>query len=238
MVSSAGGRTQGRWRVIAVAAGCAWPLFALANPAAGKQTVSNGIYICVTGDGRRITSDRPVPECANREQRLLNRDGSLRQVVPPPMTAEERAEREARERKAEIERLAQQDAVRRDRNLMLRYPDEASHGKAREAALDTVRTAMKASEQRLKELAAERKPLLDEAEFYKGKPLPPKLKQQMDANDAATEAQRNAIANQQAELERVNRLYDAELARLKKLWAGAPPGSLTAEAPAAGPKRP
>jgi hypothetical protein len=54
------------------------------------------------------------------------------------------------------------------------------------------------------ELAAERKPLLDEAEFYKGKPLPPKLKAQIDANDAAVEAQRGG-ANQEAELDRINR---------------------------------
>jgi len=76
------------------------------------------------------------------------------------------------------------------------------------------------------ELAAERKPLLEEAEFYKNKPLPAKLRQQLDANDAAAEAQRTAIQNQQAELERINRLYDAELARLKRLWAGAAPGAL------------
>jgi hypothetical protein len=85
---------------------------------------------------------------------------------------------------------------------------------------------MKASEKRMEELAAERKPLLQEMEFYKGKPLPAKLKQQLDANDAAVEAQRSAIQNQQAELERINRLYDNELARLKRLWAGAAPGTL------------
>jgi hypothetical protein len=86
--------------------------------------------------------------------------------------------------------------------------------------------AMRTSEQRVKELGAERKPLLEEAEFYKHKPMPAKLKQQMDANDAAAEAQRTAIQNQQAELERVNKLYDAELTRLRKLWAGAAPGTL------------
>lgn len=199
-----------------------------ATPAAspGGQGANGGIYACTTPDGRRLTSDRPIPECLTREQRVLNSDGSLRRTLPPQLTAEERAEKEARERKAEMDRLAQQDAARRDRNLALRYPDEASHLRAREGALDAVRTAMKASEKRLQELATERKPLLDEAEFYKGKAMPPKLRQQIEANEAATEAQRNAIQNQQAELERVNRLYDGELARLKRLWAGAAPGSL------------
>ena len=53
-----------------------------------------------------------------------------------------------------------------------------------------------------------------------------KLKQQLDANDASTEAQRVLIENQKAELVRVNKLYDVELARLKRLWAGTPPGTL------------
>jgi LmbE family N-acetylglucosaminyl deacetylase len=211
--------------------------------AAGPGGASvGGIYSCITPDGRKVTSDRPIAECSAREQRMLNNDGSLRKVIPPVLTADERAEKEARDRKAELDRLAQLDAIRRDRHLVTRYPDEASHQKSREAALDTVRLAMKASEKRMEELAAERKPLLQEAEFYaKAKQLPAKLKQQLDANDAAVEAQRSAIQNQQAELERINRLYDNELARLKRLWAGAAPGTLADGGAAAGtpnPKKP
>jgi len=82
-------------------------------------------------------------------------------------------------------------------------------------------------------------PLLDEAEFYVGKPLPSKLKLALDANDASLEAQKSLVQNQQAEIVRINALYDAELARLRKLWAGAPAGSLggppSASAPANGP---
>jgi hypothetical protein len=201
----------------------AW-LCALVAVSAGGQTApaaagGDGIYTCVTADGRRLTSDRPIADCTGREQRLLNRDGSLRRVVPPAPTAEERAEREAEDARRERERAARADAMRRDRNLVNRYPDEASHQRAREAALDTARGAMRVSENRLRDLTAERKPLLDEAEFYEGKPLPVKLKRALDANDASAEAQRQAIANQEAELERINRLYDAELARLKRLWS-------------------
>jgi hypothetical protein len=34
------------------------------------------------------------------------------------------------------------------------------------------------------------------------------------------------MLSQEAELDRVNRFYDSELARLKQLWAGALPGSM------------
>ncbi|HET7794858.1 MAG TPA: DUF4124 domain-containing protein [Rhizobacter sp.] len=198
--------------------------------AAGASSAA--IYSCVDANGRRLTSDRPIADCLAREQRLLNADGSVKQVVPPTMTVDEMAEAEAKKRQAEVDRAAQQDAIRRDRNLLTRFPNEAAHNKAREAALDDVRKGVKFSEDRLVELQKARKPLQDETEFYKGKKLPAKLKQQLDANEAAATAQRSLVQNQKDEIDRINTLYDVELDRLKKLWSGTPPGALPV-APAA-----
>lgn len=196
---------------------------AWAQPA---RAPASSIYTCIDDKGRKLTSDRPIAECSGKEQLLLNRDGSVQRVIPPTLTVEERAEKEVRDRKAAEARAAQQDAVRRDRYLIARFPNEAAHQKAREAALDNARVAIKTTETRLRELDLERRPLLNEAEFYQGKPLPPKLKQQIDANDAALEAQRMLASNQRAELRRINALFDAERERLQKLWGGAPAGSL------------
>ncbi|MBI5256266.1 MAG: hypothetical protein HY855_07200 [Burkholderiales bacterium] len=205
-----------------------WATPARPAPATESSTASapGGIYTCVDDKGNKLTSDRPIPACVAKEQRVLNKDGSLRRIVPPTLTADERAEQEAIERRNAVARAAQADAVRRDRNLMARFPSEAVHAKAREAALDSVRAAMKATELRVADLKAARKPLDEEAEFYKGKTMPARLKQQIDANDAAVDAQRSAALNQEAELVRINKLYDAELSHLRKLWAGAQPGSL------------
>jgi hypothetical protein len=191
----------------------------------GPSASAAAIYTCIDDRGRRLTADRPIADCTAKEQRVLNKDGSLRAVYPPILTADEKAAKDARERRATELRAAQADAVRRDRNLLARYPNEATHRKAREAALDTLRAANKSRDARLAELAAERRPLMAEAEFYKGRALPPKLRGQIEANDAATHAQHDSGRAQEAEMERVNALYDAELARLKQLWAGAAPGS-------------
>jgi hypothetical protein len=193
---------------------------------AADATPGKGIYSCTTADGRRLTSDRPIPECTSREQRVLNPDGSQRATLPPFLSPEERAAKEAADRRAAADRLARQDAIRRDRTLMQRYPTEAAHQQARSLALDDAHKAMRISERRITDLGAERKPLLEEAEFYKGRPLPGKLKQALDANDAAVEAQQVLIENQKAEIVRINARFDAEFARLKKLWAGVTPGSM------------
>lgn len=199
----------------------------LPGPAAAQgNKPQTSIYSCIDANGKRLTSDRPIPECTARDQRLLNSDGSVKQVVPPTMTADERAAYEARQQEEALARAQQREAVRRDRNLLQRFPDEAAHQKAREAALDDTRNGLKVSEARLEALEKERKPLMDEQEFYVGKQLPLKLRQAIDANDAAAEAQRNLIQNQKAEQVRVIKLYDDELERLRKLWSGARPGSM------------
>lgn len=220
---------RGSWR------GALLGLLMVASPMAWAQGAASAprIFSCIDANGKRLTSDRTIPECVAREQRVLNSDGSVKRIVPPTMTAEERADAEAREREASAERVARQDAIRRDRNLVARFPNEAAHRRAREAALDDVRNSVRISEARVKLLMAERKPLLDEAEFYVGKPLPTKVKSQLDANDASLAAQRTLIQNQDTEIVRINALYDAELARLRKLWAGAPAGSLGPAAAAA-----
>jgi hypothetical protein len=203
---------------------------------ASAAPVAGQVFTCVSAGGRTLTSDRLIAECMDREQRVLSREGLLLRIVPPTLTADERAEKDARERQLAAEKLAKAEAVRRDRNLMQRYPNTEAHQRARELALDNVRTSIELSDLRLRELTAERKPLLDEAEFYKGKAMPAKLREQLASNDGAMAAQRDAQRIQQAEMDRVNKLFDAELARLKRLWAGAAPGSIgpaTTEAAAA-----
>ena len=198
-------------------------------PAALAQATGaagNGIYSCTDARGRRLTSDRPIIECLDREQRVMNNDGSTRATLPPSMTANERAAVEEAQRQKQAEESARKDTIRHDRNLMARFPNEAAHNKAREAALDSLRDALKVSEKRLADLEQERRPLLVEAEFYKTKAMPPKLKSKLEYIEVAADAQRTLVVNQQAELVRINDLYDDELARLRKLWDGALPGTV------------
>lgn len=210
-------------RVAAVLLACG-----LASAAWGQPARSATIYTCTDASGKKLTSDRPIPECNAREQRMLNADGSVRGVRQPTPTADERATVEERERDAVAERARQQEAVRRDRNLIARFQNEAVHTRSRELALDDVRKALHQSEARLVALANERKPLTTEAEFYVGKPLPLKLKLGLDANDASVDAQKSLLQNRRVEILRIEKRYDTELERLRKLWGGATPGSLGA----------
>jgi hypothetical protein len=191
-----------------------------------QSTTSNYIFQCVTAHGRKLTSDRLIAECNDREQKVFNQSGVLLRTVSPSLTAEERAVVQAKLDKERVILDAKAEDLRRDRQLIARFATEGSHYRARENALESSTSATRIAERRLEVLAEERKPLDLEAEFYLGKSLPPKLKFQFDALDATEQALRSALRTQADERTRVNDMYDIELERLKKLWAGAMPGSL------------
>lgn len=196
---------------------------ALVVVAAGTGSAAwaqSGIYTCIDAQGRRITSDRPIPECLDRPQRELNRSGTTKRVIPPPMTAEEREAQAAREREAQAARQRARDAIRRDQALLARYPDPAAHQAVRQEALTQTLVVVAAAEERIAELERERQRLDDEMEFYVNDPsrAPAKLLRDIEGNKAEIEEQRRAIANQEEERRRINARFDEEEAHLRSLW--------------------
>ena len=100
------------------------------------------IYTCTDAKGRKLTSDRPIAECMDRDQRELNPSGSVRRVLTPPPAPKSRAELLADEKTEADARLQKAEENRRDRALRLGYPDRASHDKARTAALQNKRNTI------------------------------------------------------------------------------------------------
>jgi hypothetical protein len=182
-----------------------------------------GIYTCVDGTGRKITSDRPIAECLDRVQREINPSGTVRRVVPPQLTPPERAALEEKEKVAAEARAREAEEKRRDRALLLRYPTRELHDKERAEALSQVGEVIKASNKRSQELAEQRKAINADLEFYKDTPgrAPASLTRRLEENDSSVAMQKRFIIEQDAEKKRVNQRFDNELAKLKQLWATA-----------------
>lgn len=180
-----------------------------------------GIYTCVDAKGRKLTSDRPIAECMDREQKELSGTGTVRRVLPPSYTAEERAQEDAK-RKAEAERLARvNDEKRQERALLTRYPNQATHDKARNAALEQVDAVILLIKKRDDELLKQKQGIDAEMEFYKKDPskAPAWLKKRSDENAQQRAGQARRLAEQQVEKDRINARFDEELQRLRGLWA-------------------
>jgi Domain of unknown function (DUF4124) len=203
---------------------------ALAFAAAATLAVgapAQGIYTCVDAKGRKLTSDRPIPECVDREQKMLNPSGTVGGKLGPTLTAQERADLEAKEQLAREEQVLKDEEKRRDRALLMRYPTKAIHDAERAAAVQQVAVVKAAAANRVAELAEQRKATEAEMEFYKKNPkkIPASLRRQLEDVEVSTKVQERFIADQDNEIKRVNTRFDEEMVRLKMLWAvrGMPP---------------
>lgn len=193
------------------------PLPARAQNGMGEP---GSIYTCVDAQGRTLTSDRLIAACSDREQRELSPSGATRRIIEPAWTAEELAAREARRREAQEVAQRLREERRRDRALLARYPNLATHERERKEALKQVDAVLDAASQRIGELAKTRRQLDSEMEFYARDPskAPASLQRQRADNDHAAAVQRRFVEEQQAEKRRVDARFDEQLERLRKLW--------------------
>ncbi|BEP45409.1 MULTISPECIES: DUF4124 domain-containing protein [Variovorax] len=184
------------------------------------EGASPGIYTCTDARGRTLTADRPIAECSDREQRELNPSGSTRRKLEPTYTARELQEREDRAREAAIVAARQTDERRRERALLVRYPNSATHDRERAEALSQIDAVSEAAKKRISELSEDRKKIDEEMEFYKQDPTkaPAALRRRIDENTKSVAVQNRFIAEQEDEKKRVNARFDEERTRLKALW--------------------
>jgi len=187
----------------------------LAGPAWAQK-----IYTCVDKNGRRITSDRPILECIDREQRQLSGSGTVQRVIPPSPTLEEKAQAEAARKAAERARQREAEEVQRDRALVLRYPNQTAHDRARANALEQVDLVIGGLSEREKSLALRLQDLDQQLAAFSAQPnnAPSLLRRQRLDAEAELAQQRRLLQQQRAERDRINTKFNDELARLTKLW--------------------
>ncbi len=188
------------------------------------------IYTCTDASGRKRTSDRPIAECSDREQTILNPSGTVKAKIGPVLTPYEQSQSEIRIRALQKERAKKEEEKRMDRALLIRYPNLAAHQKDREDSLAQVRLVKQVGAERLKDLLAERSKLNEEMAFYAKDPsrAPAKLQRQMAGVTQSLVEQERFLAEKDKEIQRINAHFDEEQERLEPLWqANARPAGST-----------
>ncbi|MBP6893626.1 MAG: DUF4124 domain-containing protein [Gammaproteobacteria bacterium] len=188
------------------------------------------IYSCTDAGGRRLTSDRFIPECADRLQLELSPSGSVRRRIEPALSPQQQAERDQRRKDEERAAAQRRDERRRDLALLARYPDAAAHDRRRAEALAQAEAEIGAARKRLAELAQARRKLDEELEFYSKDPsqVPAALKARLADNAAAVTLQERLLHEQQGEKQRIDARFDEERQRLDRLWGLSPPAAPSA----------
>jgi hypothetical protein len=156
--------------------------------------------------------------------RELRSDGSVRRVIEPPLTAEQRAARDAEAARQIEEAERQRGQMRRDLSLLETYGSESEIEATRNRALSDRQVLIERAIKRMDELKLERKKLDDETEFFVKRELPEKLRRALAANNDMVASQQKIIADTKADMARVNERYDAEARRFRELvTSGAQP---------------
>lgn len=177
------------------------------------------IYVCKDSSGRTITSDRYIPECSNKTVRVLDRTGVKRGEIQPPLTAEQKREKELLEEKHKAMLAAAEEQRQSDRALRMRYQNESEIELDRQRTVSAVQDQVKREkaalalvEKRLEEIQTEAAPYKK-----KGTVPPAALQRRLDEAEQAAKEQAKAVKGREEEAALLNAKYDQTLKRFREI---------------------
>lgn len=181
--------------------------------AQSQDRAGPGIYSCTDANGRIINSDRPIADCAKRELRVLNSDGSVREVISAPLTKEQQKQRARDEQRSLEDAWAKKVQQARDRNLLQTFEDER--------AIADIDHEIRLATLRILSLDKEMKIAQQEVERFKqergGGRMPFVYQQRITDAANAILAEDSLIKDRREERERANTRFDSDSKRLGEL---------------------
>lgn len=184
----------------------------LALPAAARVT-------CCDVDGKRTCGDPPPQQCVDKAKTVFNK-GGVGKAVEAPLTAEQRAARDAAAaRKQEEERKAAEQA-RKDGALRDSYSNEREIDHARDRAIADIEKNAEQARNRLESALKKQKTLEQEREFYQKKPMPARLQAQIKDNDSEISTQQKALEQKDVDIAAVKERFEADKKRYLQITSG------------------
>ena len=184
-----------------------WP------PAASAQS----IFTCKDARGHTLTSDRPIPECAQRPMRELAANGALKREIAAPLTPEQ-LQQKALENE---QRLAAENKRRqlesRDKALLIAFANVAALERARQRQIDDSNDDITAAQKRMIALHKELIETQAAALGTKGRPVSEGLKRRTVQIAQAILDDDAVIAKRRAEQVELNERFDEDARRLRFL---------------------
>lgn len=177
------------------------------------------IFMCKDAAGHTLTSDRPIPECADRAMRELDNRGMVRHEIAAPMTAEQKRQQQADEEKRKAEQAAAQEQKRNDRAIRLRYRSEADIEAARKRSLAPVQDKLQREKASLAagQAASQHSQSEADADQNRNAAVPQASQHRLAAARQAAAVSQKVIEECEAEIEQINAHFDQTLQRYREL---------------------
>jgi hypothetical protein len=179
------------------------------------------IFMCKDAAGHTLTSDRPIPECADRAMRELDRGGIVRREIAAPLTAEQKQQQKEADEKRKAAQAAVEAQKSEDRAIRMRYRSEHDVDVARKRSLDPVQDQLQREKTALAAVQTQQRQAQLAADAYKKKnaAVPPALMRKLDASDQAVASSQKVIEQREADIAQINAQFDKTLQRYRELTA-------------------
>ncbi|MFZ6800932.1 DUF4124 domain-containing protein [Undibacterium sp. Di24W] len=177
---------------------------------------SADIFRCVNAQGKLVTSDRPIPECANRAVKVYNNNGNFKSEIAAPLSSEEKKRLELEAEKRKAQQLVDEERMREERYLLAHYQEEADIQTARKRAVDALLEKKRLANEQLQGLGQILASLQLELKNSK-KSSKESESMRLRADDLSTSinSSRNAMMFYDQEIARTNQEYDQTLQRYR-----------------------
>lgn len=199
---------------------------------ASSSQAASEFYCCQDANGRRVCSDMLPEQCRGRPYKVLDSGGNVMKEVGPPLTPEERQIQAAEGVRRKQQEEAAREQQRKDQALLDTYASLQDIDLSQRKAENDVNLAIAATQAKINVVTAKRRKLLDEAEFYRKKVLPPELDKNLKAAEHELKVEQELLSVKQHDFELIRAKYDADRQRYLELTTNrrrpAPPAGGTA----------
>ena len=178
-----------------------------------------GLYKWTDDQGEVHYSDKAPQETPTKGAAVLDKQGRQVKKIDPPLTPEQiKAKADEDERQRALARVRDEQA-RKDKALMQSYTSENEIDLARNRALTTIDSQIKAAQAYSADLALRQKDIAKRKEGYGSKPIPTELQHESDAVDTELSRQTILIRQKQEEQAMVTAKYDTIKQRWREILA-------------------
>lgn len=183
------------------------------------QSAQAEIYTCKDAVGRTITSDRPIPECADRAMFVRQNPNQSPREIPRPKTVEERRKADAEEEKQKIEAQLEQDRKREELYLLANFKSETDIELARQRSIETLKEKIRVGNEQIKAVSHLLTELQVQQQNSEKKSPAEIIELQHRANQLALSIKNSRTANEKYEAEqvRINAQFDDTLKRYRDI---------------------
>ena len=193
---------------------------ALAALAIVARAAPPAIDHCITTDGGSMYGN-DADKCKSAPVRQLNPDGSQKDSGATPLTPKQKRAKEDGDSKQARCNERNTEQYQKDFALLDRYLHEEDLQEARYRALGDQIKGIDRANERLKELIAKGRDLLEKAKFFEPPhQMPDDLRKDRDLNRELEKIEFGRIAGAALEIQRINEDYDARLKRYRDLVDG------------------